>query len=111
MNSTDEKMQGNSMMMDTQFNADFLRREDEKKECAIKGLIKNQKIVLEEELHDAKLKYADVALEEENWSGKYERKMACKVLEGQIAILSKLEMDFENMLTPITKAMPMSMAV
>lgn len=109
MNSTDEKMQNSSMMMDTQFNADFLRREDEKKECAIMDLIKNQKIVLEEELHDAKLKYADVALEEENWSGKYERKLACKVLEGQIAILSKMETDFENMLTPMTK--PMAMAV
>lgn len=108
MNSTDEKMQNESVKMETQFSADFLHREDEKKECAIMGLIKPQKIVLEEELHDAKLKYADVALEEENWSGKYERKLACKVLEGQIAILSKMETDFENMLTPMTKPMAMT---
>ena len=108
MNSTDEKMQNETMSMNTQFNADFLHREDEKKECAIMGLIRNQKIVLEEELNEAKLKYADVALEDENWSGKYERKMACKVLEGQIFILGKLEKDFENMLSPMT---PMPMAV
>lgn len=104
MNSTDETMSMNNM----QFNADFLHKEDEKKECAIMGLIKNQKIVLEEELNEAKLKYADVALEDENWSGKYERKMACKILEGQIFILSKLENDFENMLTPMTNPMPMA---
>lgn len=108
MNSTEEKMQSNSMMMDTPFNADFLHREDEKKQCAIMELIKNQKALLEEELHDAKLKYADVALEEENWSGKYERKLTCKVLEGQIAILSKMETDFENMLTPMAKSMAMT---
>ncbi len=82
---------------------------DEPKECAVMGLIKSQIIVLEEELNEAKLRYADVALEEENWSAKYERKQTCKVLEGQIAILNKLQMDFESMLTPMSK--PMTMAV
>jgi hypothetical protein len=69
-------------------------------ECAIIGLIKNQMIVLEEDLKDAKLRYADVALEKDNWSGKYERELDCKVIEGQIAILSKLEKDFECMFAP-----------
>jgi len=107
MNSTNEKMH-NEPMMDTQFSAEFLQREDEKKECAVIGLIKNQKLMLEEDLRDAKLKYADVALEKENWSGKYEKEMACKVLEGQILILTKLQYDFENMFVPMTKAMPMA---
>ena len=108
MNSTEEKLANEQKpMQDTQFYGDFMHRE-ESKECAIMGLIKNQKIVLEEELNEAKLKYADVALEDENWSGKYERKMACKVLEGQIFILSKLEKDFENILTPISKSMTMT---
>lgn len=111
MNSTEEKMvEGKSEMVKDQFFGD-VSHNDSPKECAIMGLIKNQKIVLEEELNEAKLRYADVALEDENWSGKYERKMACKVLEGQIAILAKLETDFENMLTPMTKAMAMSMGV
>lgn len=110
MNSTDEKMvEGKSDMMKNQFFGDVSHNET--KECAIMGLIRNQKIVLEEKLNEAKLKYADVALEDENWSGKYERKMTCKVLEGQIAILSKLEIDFENMLTPMAKSMAMPMAV
>ena len=30
-----------------------------------------------------------------------EREIACKVIEGQIAILSKLRQDFESMLTPM----------
>lgn len=89
-----------SNMMDGKFNVEVNMDMDNMKECAVIGLIKNQKIVLEEELREAKLKYADVALEEENWSGKYERKTACKIIEGQIAILSKLQYDFKCMLTP-----------
>lgn len=73
-----------------------------KPQCAISGLIKNHIIVLEEALGEAKMKYADAALDDENWSGKYERKVECKVLEGQIAILSKLDNDFECMFTPQT---------
>lgn len=74
-------------------------------ECAVIGLIKNQMIVLEEDLREAKLRYADVALEKENWSGKYEREMDCKVIEGQMRILSKLEKDFECMFTPSSHSM------
>ena len=92
-------------MMGNQF---FGTPHEETKECAVMGLIKNQIIVLDEELNDAKLRYADVALEEENWSAKYERKQACKILEGQIAILNKLQRDFECMLTPMPKSMAMA---
>ena len=74
-------------------------------ECAVIGLIKNQMIVLEEDLREAKLRYADVALEKENWSGKYEREMDCKVIEGQMRILNKLEKDFECMFTPSSHSM------
>lgn len=73
---------------------------DEPKECAIIGLIKNQQIVLEEELKEAKIKFAEIALEKENWSGKFEREVSCRVIEGQISILSKVQKDFEDMLTP-----------
>ncbi len=92
-------------MMGNQF---FGTPHEETKECAVMGLIKNQIIVLDEELNEAKLRYADVALEEENWSAKYERKQACKILEGQIAILNKLQRDFECMLTPMPKSMAMA---
>nr|DAU53000.1 MAG TPA: hypothetical protein [Caudoviricetes sp.] len=87
-------------MMNETFNVEVNIDTDKIKECAVIGLIKNQKIVLEDELREAKLRYADVALEEENWSGKYERKTACKIIEGQIAILTKLQQDFKCMLTP-----------
>lgn len=106
MDQTVEKMADEKAnMMGNQF---FGTPHEETKECAVMGLIKNQIIVLDEELNDAKLRYADVALEEENWSAKYERKQACKILEGQIAILNKLQRDFECMLTPMSKSMAMA---
>ena len=108
MNSTMENMTNeNTPMMETTMYGDFLHK-DNSKECAVMGLIKNQIIVLDEELNEAKLRYADVALEEENWSAKSERKQACKILEGQIAILNKLQRDFECMLTPMPKSMAMA---
>ena len=85
--------------MDSEMNA-TPKKMSNMPECAVIGLIKNQMIVLEEDLREAKLRYADVALEKENWSGKYEREMDCKVIEGQMKILSKLEKDFECMFTP-----------
>lgn len=107
MDQTIEKMADEKAnMMGNQFFGEVSH--DEPKECAVMGLIKNQIIVLDEELNDAKLRYADVALEEENWSAKYERKQACKILEGQIAILNKLQKDFECMLTPMPKSMAMA---
>ena len=97
MEKTNEEM---SKMRDNQFFGEIAHDENDKKECAMMGLIKNQKIVLEEELKIAKLKYSDVALEKDNWSGRYEREVDCKVLEGQIAILTKMERDLMDMLTP-----------
>lgn len=107
MDQTMDKMADEKAnMMGNQFFGEVSH--DEPKECAVMGLIKNQIIVLDEELNEAKLRYADVALEEENWSAKYERKQACKILEGQIAILNKLQRDFECMLTPMPKSMAMA---
>ena len=96
-NSMDESM-------DSEMNA-TPKRSNTMPECAVIGLIKNQIIVLEEDLREAKLRYADVALEKENWSGKYEREMDCKVIEGQMRILTKLEKDFECMFTPSPHSM------
>ena len=72
----------------------------------IKGLIKNHRILLEEALTDAKLKFADVSLEKENWSGKYEREMQCNVIKGQLKILNEVLKDIENMLSPYTSQVP-----
>ncbi len=90
--------------MDSEMNA-MPKKTNSMPECAVIGLIKNQMIVLEEDLREAKLRYADVALEKDNWSGKYEREMDCKVIEGQMAILCKLEKDFECMFTPSSHSM------
>ena len=73
---------------------------DKMPECAIVGLIKNHKLMLEENLQDAKLRYAEASLDDDNWSGKYERKTQCKIIEGQMSILTKLLNDFECMFTP-----------
>ena len=106
METTMEMPMADSMneSMDSEMNA-TPKKIDTMPECAVIGLIKNQMIVLEEDLREAKLRYADVALEKDNWSGKYEREMDCKVIEGQMAILNKLEKDFECMFTPSSHSM------
>ena len=112
MMQTEEKSMEMSMSMqdtmnesmDSEMNA-TPKKIDNMPECAVIGLIKNQMLVLEEDLREAKLRYADVALEKDNWSGKYEREMDCKVIEGQMAILNKLEKDFECMFTPSSHSM------
>lgn len=113
MNNKEMKNDGmDSMsMMSNSFFGEVSHENEQKisKECAFIGLIKNQKLVLEDELREAKLRFADVALERENWSGKYEREMACKVIEGQISMLNKLETDFECMITPAENTPVMSM--
>ena len=106
METTMEMPMADSMneSMDSEMDA-TPKKSNSMPECAVIGLIKNQMIVLEEDLREAKLRYADVALEKENWSGKYEREMDCKVIEGQMRILNKLEKDFECMFTPSPHSM------
>jgi len=112
MMQTEEKTMEMSMPMQDTMNESMdsemdatPKKSNSMPECAVIGLIKNQMIVLEEDLREAKLRYADVALEKENWSGKYEREMDCKVIEGQMRILNKLEKDFECMFTPSSHSM------
>lgn len=63
------------------------------------GIIKNQILVLEEELKQAKIEYADMELDSNDWQCKTDRKIKCKVLEGQIAILQKMEQGLEGIFT------------
>ena len=100
----DSKENSINESMDSEMTA-TPKRMNEMPECAVIGLIKNQLLILEDDLREAKLRYADVALEKENWSGKYEREMDCKVIEGQMRILNKLEEDFECMFTPSSHSM------
>lgn len=102
---TEEKQEMSSEMKDMMMNNEFVGEMHEKasnhSECAIMSLINNQMIDLQEELRETKVKYADASLQDENWSAKYDRRMACKILQGKISILNKLKRDFENMLTPM----------
>ena len=52
-------------------------------------------------LDKAKVKFADATLDKENWSMAKEREIDCKVLEGQISILNKMQNEFETMLAPV----------
>jgi hypothetical protein len=63
------------------------------------GLIRNQCIVLEGALNEAKLRFANATLAdtENKWTTKYDEKLHCKVIEGQIMILQKLERDYNAM--------------
>ena len=103
MNSTMEKMADEkSNTMGNQFFGEISH--DDPKECAVMGLIKNQIHDLEEHLESAKIKFANATLDKDNWSMAKECEIACKVIDGQINILSKLQHDFECMLTPIPMA-------
>ena len=90
-NSMQAAMPGNS------FEAEAMKKETSG-ECAMMTLIRNQKTELEESLNEAKLKFADANLIKDNWSCAKEREIDCKVIEGQISILTKMEYDLENML-------------
>ena len=57
-----------STTRDNQFFGDIAQEENSKKECAMMGLIKNQIIVLNEELDVAYNRLGQVATDEENWS-------------------------------------------
>jgi len=99
MSLTNDKMpENNSNMMGSQF---FGKPHEDPKECAMIGLIKNQMNDLEGELNEAKLRFADATLDKDNWSMAKEREIACKVVEGQIAILAKLQNAYEDMLSPM----------
>ena len=80
---TADKMHDNTMSLKAgEFTANLGNTSnDDVKECAMMGLIKNQKIDLEERLNNAKLKFADANLVKDNWSCAKEREIDCKVLE------------------------------
>lgn len=98
MNSTLEKMP-NENKQDTQFYGDFMKKE-ESKECAIMGLIKNQKIVLEEEFAEAKENYASRLLKDKYSPETYNAEFKCRIIEARMDTVSKLQRDLENMLSP-----------
>ena len=72
---------------------------DKTKECTILSMMRNRREMLKDDLQEAKIKFADAALDKDNWLGKYEREMACKVLEGQISLLNMMEKEIEEMPT------------
>jgi len=65
----------------------------------ILGLIKTQILALDDELQAAKIQFADSSLAENDWQCKNDRRMKCKVLEGQIAVLQTLEREMVTMFT------------
>lgn len=98
MNSTLEKMP-NEKKQDTQFYGDFMKKE-ESRECAIMGVIKNQKIVFEEEFAQAKEKYASKLLKDKYNPETYEAEFKCRIIEAKMDTITKLQRDLENMLSP-----------
>lgn len=54
---------------------------------------------LEEDLKQAKIEYADIELDSNDWHCKTERKIKCKVIEGKIEILWKMKRHVEGIFT------------
>lgn len=61
--------------------------------------IKNEIDNLEEDLKQAKIEYADIELSPNNWNNKTDRKVKCKVLEGKIEVLWKMEKYVQGIFT------------
>ena len=65
---------------------------------------KNQKIVLEEEYSEAKDKYAGAILKDKYCPATYEAEFKCRLIEAKLDIVSQMQRDVENMLTPLAMA-------
>ena len=61
--------------------------------------IKNEIETLEEDLKQAKIDYADIELDSNDWHCKTDRKIKCKVLEGKIEVLWKMEKFIQGVFT------------
>ena len=63
----------------------------ETKECAIIGLIKNQRIVLEEELDDAYREYGFISKKAKFSSKYYKAEHRCNILEAKLEVVEQME--------------------
>lgn len=99
MNATMEKTANeNAPMMETTMYGDFLHK-DNSKECAILGVIKNQRIVLEEELSAAKENYGDKLLKGRYEPETYNAEIKCRIIEGKLNAVTRIQNSVEDMLS------------
>jgi len=99
MEETSNLMQNEPIKHDDHYFGKITNDSEHMKECAIMSVLRNQKVMLEEDLQEAKMKFANAALRKDNWVDTHEKERVCNVLEGQISILCKMEREFENMLS------------
>ena len=102
MLKTEEKMEMKPEMTNKNLRGKVSANTEDARQCAVISILRNQKIVLEEDLDDATKKLGEATLDKENWVAKYECEMKCNVIKGQIAIVSKLQREFENMMPLVT---------
>ena len=62
----------------------------------VMGIIKSQINDINDKLSDAKLKFADCCLNEDEWQIRVKYEKMCKIYEGQIAILQGLARTLES---------------
>jgi hypothetical protein len=89
-----QEIQPDEMSMDAMQNPEQPVKE---RESFMRGLLRNHKEILTGALEAAKLKFADMALGDNNWQEKTDRKIECKMIEAQISILNRVERDFNTM--------------
>ena len=73
MFTTEEKNASMQKMNDDQFYGKISNDEDYVKQCAVMSIIRNQKVMLDDDLTEAKIKFAEAALIEDNWLEKNKR--------------------------------------
>lgn len=66
----------------------------------IAGLIRAQVSDINEKLVEAKLEFANCNLNDNEWHGRNDKKIDCKVYQGQIEILEAMEGLIEDLLIP-----------
>ncbi len=64
------------------------------------GIIRAQVSDINDRLIESKLKFADCDLEPTDWQCKNEKRIECKVYQGQIDILEAMENMIEDLLMP-----------
>lgn len=104
MFATEAKNEPIQKMNDDQFYGKISNDDEYVKQCAVMSIIRNQKVMLDDDLTEAKIKFAEAALIEDNWLERNKREMKCKVIEGQICMLNKIERELENMISVMQAA-------
>ncbi len=102
MFTTEQKSEAKQEMPDNHFYGKLTTNMEDSKQCMVMNVLKKHKESLEEDFNDARLRLGDATLDKENWVARCDCEMKCNVIKGQISLISKLQKEFENMMSVVS---------